>query len=57
MNRLRDQFDTISDLAAVINRSPRYTFDRLNYRKPFTEREKKMILAYLGEGFDEKVFE
>ena len=56
MNRLRDRFETVEDLARVINRSRRYTIDRLNFKKPFTDIEKQIILSYLGEGTTDDIF-
>jgi hypothetical protein len=56
MNKLRDRFETVEDLARVINRSRRYTIDRLNFKKPFTDIEKQLILSYLGEGTTDDIF-
>lgn len=56
MNKLRDRFETVEDLARVINRSRRYTIDRLNFKKPFTDIEKQIILSYLGEGTTDDIF-
>ena len=56
MNQLRDRFETVEDLARVINRSRRYTIDRLNFKKTFTDIEKQLILSYLGEGTTDDIF-
>lgn len=56
MNRLRDCYPNVEALANVINRSRRYTLDRLTFKKPFTEREKRIILSDLGEGFTDDIF-
>jgi hypothetical protein len=57
MNRLRDCFATAEDLGRVINRSRPYVIDRLNFKKEFTENEKRLILAHLGEGYTSEIFE
>lgn len=57
MNKLRDRFETVEDLARVINRSRRYTIDRLNFKKPFTDREKQLILKFLGKEGEYDLFE
>ena len=56
MNKLRDRFETVEDLARVINRSRRYTIDRLNFKKPFTEREREIICSHLGMELTDDLF-
>lgn len=56
MNKLRECYPTVTDLANVINRSRDYVQDRLTKKKEFTERERQMILLDLGEGYTEEVF-
>ena len=46
---LRRQFKNIAEMSDVINRGPNYIVDRLKGIKPFTEREKRMLLVYLHE--------
>lgn len=46
---LRRQFNTIQDLADVINRSRPYVVKRLKGAGDFTAREKRMILAAIGK--------
>ena len=57
MNKLRDCFEKSEEICRIINRSKPYVLQRLNFRKQFTENDKRLILAYLGEGYDESVFE
>ena len=57
MNKLRDCFDKAEDIGKVINRSRPYVLDRLNFKKQFTVRDKELILAYLGDGFTEDIFD
>lgn len=56
LNRLRERYPTAEALGRVINRSRDYVLDRLLRKREFTEREKQMILADLGEGFTEEIF-
>ena len=56
LNRLRDCYDSAEALGKVINRSRDYVLDRLTLKREFTERERSMILADLGEGYDETIF-
>ena len=56
MNKLRECYPTVTDLANVINRSRDYVQDRLTKKREFTERERQMILRDLGEGYTEEVF-
>lgn len=56
LNRLRDCYDSAEALGKVINRSRDYVLDRLTLKREFTERERSMILADLGEGYDESIF-
>lgn len=56
LNKLRDCFDSSEELCNVINRSRPYVLDRLNLKKEFTEREKHLILAYLGPDYTEDIF-
>lgn len=56
MNKLRECYPTVTDLANVINRSRDYVQDRLTKKREFTEREKQMILRDLGEGYTERIF-
>ena len=56
LNRLRDCYPTAEALGRVINRSRDYVLDRLTRKREFTEREKQMILADLGEGYTEDIF-
>lgn len=56
LNRLRECYPTAEALGMVINRSRDYVLDRLLRKREFTEREKQMILADLGEGFTEEIF-
>lgn len=54
---LRRQFNTIQDLADVINRSRPYVVKRLKGAGDFTAREKRMILAAIGkENTEENIF-
>lgn len=53
LNTLREAYDDIQDLADVINRSTRYVQDRLTMKKEFTELEKRLILADLGDIYTE----
>ena len=52
-NTIREKFRTVDEVAAVINRTRRYTQDRITMKKEFTDREKKMIADYLGMSEDE----
>ena len=56
LNRLRDCYGSAEDLGRVINRSRDYVLDRLILKREFTDREKRMILADLGEGYTEDIF-
>ena len=56
LNRLRDCYDSAEALGNVINRSRDYVLDRLTKKREFTERERSMILADLGEGYTEDIF-
>jgi hypothetical protein len=56
MNKLRDCFDKAEDIGRVINRSRPYVLDRLNFKKQFTDRDKALILTYLGDGYTEDIF-
>lgn len=56
LNRLRDCYDTAQDLADVINRSRKYVLDRLNMKKEFTEREKRIIRLNLGDRYTDDLF-
>lgn len=56
LNRLRDCYESAEELGKVINRSRDYVLDRLTLKREFTERERSMILADLGEGYDESIF-
>ena len=56
LNRLRECYPTVTDLANVINRSRDYVQDRLTRKRQFTEREMQMILADLGEGYTRDIF-
>lgn len=56
LNRLRDCYESAEALGKVINRSRDYVLDRLTLKREFTERERSMILADLGEGYDESIF-
>lgn len=56
LTRLREQYETAEALGRVINRSRDYVQDRLTMKRQFTELEKGLILADLGEGFDEEIF-
>ena len=56
LNRLRDCYESAEALGKVINRSRDYVLDRLTLKREFTDREKYMILADLGEGYTEDIF-
>ena len=56
MNKLRDRFETLDEIADVINRSRRYTIDRVNRKKEFTDREKRILCAHLGMEYSEDLF-
>ena len=56
MNKLRDCFKTSEELCELINRSKPYVLDRLNLKKQFTAREKRIILNHLGEGYTDDIF-
>lgn len=55
LNVIRENFATVDDVAAVINRTRRYTQDRITMKKEFTAREKKMIADYLDMS-EEEIF-
>lgn len=46
---LRREFRTISEISEVINRGPNYIVDRLKGKKPFTDREQRLLLRHLGQ--------
>lgn len=48
---LRRNYSSYSELANVINRSASYVNSCLNRRRNFSDREKEMILADLGQPF------
>ena len=55
INVIRENFATVDDVAAVINRTRRYTQDRITMKKEFTAHEKKMIADYLDMS-EEEIF-
>lgn len=57
MNKLRECYPTVTDLANVINRSRDYVQDRLTKKREFTEREKFLILKDLGKEKADGLFE
>lgn len=49
---IRRSFGSIEELSNVINRSASYCKSRLNGKKEFTVRERKMIADYIGTDFE-----
>lgn len=45
---LRREFKNVAEISEVINRGPNYILDRLNGKRDFTEREKRILLRHLG---------
>ncbi len=56
LTKLRECYPSAEALGQVINRSRDYVQDRLTLKRQFTENEKRLILADLGEGFNEDIF-
>lgn len=52
---LRREFKNIAEISEVINRGPNYIIDRLNGKKQFTDREKRMLLIYLHEDWRDPI--
>lgn len=50
---LRREFKNIAEISEVINRGANYIVDRLNGKKQFTDREKRMLLRYIHEEYNE----
>lgn len=46
---LRREFKNVAEISEVINRGPNYILDRLNGKREFTARDKRMILRYLNQ--------
>lgn len=54
-NVIRERFRTVDEVAEVINRSRRYTQDRITMKKDFTARDRKLIAKHLGMS-EEEIF-
>lgn len=52
---IRAEFESISELGEVINRSRSYCKQRLNGSLPFTHKDKVLIARYLGVDVSEVV--
>lgn len=50
---IRREFESVQELAGVINRSESYCKKRLNGRLSFTQNERRLIADYLHVGIQE----